>query len=118
MSRAPSEMAIRITTTVLLLVAVPSFGAAQIRSTPYDEAIRASAALRLAGRVPATSVTAPQVANDALVVRRGTRSQGATLMIIGGAAIVVGALAGGSGGTLLIVGGAVCAGYGFFLYSE
>lgn len=116
--RAPSDMAVRITTAVLLLVAVPSLGAAQIRATPYDEAIRASAALRLAGRVPEATVTAPRVADDVLVVRRGARSEGATLMIIGGAAIVVGALTGGSGGTLLIVGGAVCAGYGFYLYSE
>jgi hypothetical protein len=85
---------------------------------PFDAAIRASAALRFAGRVPATTVTAPRVADDVLVVRRGARSEGATLMIIGGAAVVVGALAGGSGGTLLIVGGVVCAGYGFYLYTE
>ena len=39
-------------------------------------------------------------------------------MLTGGGAVLVGALAGGSGGTVLIVGGVVCAGYGFYLYTE
>jgi len=39
-------------------------------------------------------------------------------MIIGGAAIVTGALVGGSGGTILILGGVGVGAYGVYLYTR
>jgi len=39
-------------------------------------------------------------------------------MIIGGGAIVAGALVGGSSGTLLILGGVGLGAYGFYLYTR
>lgn len=102
---------------VLLLIAAPTLAIAQ--TSQFDGAIRASAALQLAARAVTSSAALPHVADDALAPRRSNRkSTGVTLMLIGGGAVVLGAIAGGDGGTLLIVGGAVCAGYGFYLYTE
>jgi hypothetical protein len=102
----------------LLLALAPALGSAQ--GAPFDRAIRASVALELAGRRSLDAATArPRVPADALAPRRSRRqATGVTLMLIGGSAVVVGALAGGGGGAVLIVGGAVCAGYGFYLYTE
>ncbi len=104
----------------LLLSVAPALLTAQGDPAPYDQAIRASAALQLAARqsLGSRALHAP-VAEGVLASRRTSRkSEGATLMIIGGAAVLVGAIAGGGGGTALIVGGVVCAGYGFYLYTQ
>ena len=52
--------------------------------------------------------------------RRGApaRSQAATLMIVGAAALVVGALVGGTGGDLLMLGGAVVGLVGLYRYLQ
>lgn len=107
----------------LLLIAAPPLALAQ--TSQFDGAIRAAAALQLAARsvpgspAPAAAPNPAYLAGDALVLRRRSEKQtGVTLMLIGGGAVLVGALAGGGGGTVLIVGGVVCAGYGFYLYTE
>jgi hypothetical protein len=102
---------------VLFLVAAPRVGRGQEPS--LDRAMRASVEVGLAARsvaggpvwgLPAAPPLAPR--------RRHDRSLGVTLMLIGGGAVVVGAVTGGGGGTVLVVGGLVCAGYGFYLYTE
>jgi hypothetical protein len=105
---------------LLLLPVAPGLVTAQGDGAPYDQAIRASAALELAVRqsLRTAALHAP-VAEGVLAARRTSqRGEGVTLMIIGGAAVLVGAIAGGGGGTALIVGGVVCAGYGFYLYTQ
>lgn len=48
--------------------------------------------------------------------RANRHNQGVTLMIIGGAALLGGAIIGGSGGTLIAVGGIVCGAIGLYQY--
>ena len=50
--------------------------------------------------------------------RDGNHSQGVTMMIIGGAALVAGALIGGSGGTIIAVGGVVVGAIGLYKYLQ
>ena len=101
------------------LLLVPALVSAQ--APPYDQAIRASAALRLAAE-RSLDRASPRaiVPDDVLRPKRPRRDKqtGVTLMIIGGSAVVVGAIVGGGGGAVLIVGGVVAAGYGFYLYTE
>ncbi len=98
----------------LLLVLCPVVSRAQ--SNPYESQMRAAAVLRSRSQAHGEPL---QVAADLLSPRRfNSRAPGATLMIIGGAAIVAGALAGGSGGTLLILGGVGLGAYGFYLYTR
>lgn len=102
---------------MLLIVALlPSVTAAQ--SSPYQAAAPSAAALQLATPIPSTpSPAAP--AFDLLAARRfNTRAPGATLMIVGGAAIVTGILVGGTGGFILVLGGVGVGAYGFYLYSR
>jgi hypothetical protein len=105
---------------LLLALVAPAAGAAQGAGPVYGQAIRASAALRLAAQQGVASRAVPRrVADGVLALRRSNRkNEGVTLMIVGGAAVLVGAIAGGGGGTVLIVGGVVCAGYGFYLHTE
>ncbi len=106
-----------IVAVFLLLIAAPPLAVAQ--TSQFDGEIRAAAALQLAARSVPGSPAPSYLAADALALRRRSQKQtGVTLMLIGGGAVLVGALAGGSGGTVLIVGGVVCAGYGFYLYTE
>lgn len=107
------------TLVVLFLLLLPSATAAQTTTPPFEPSLRASAALDLAARRARLPATALQVAADVVAPRRrGREGEGETLMILGGAAVVVGAIAGGGGGTVLILGGLVCAGYGFYLYTQ
>lgn len=48
--------------------------------------------------------------------RANRHNQAVTLMIIGGAALLGGAIIGGSGGTLIAVGGIVCGAIGLYQY--
>ncbi len=103
----------------LLLLLVPVLATAQM--PPYDQVIRASAALRSAAQQSLDpAVNQPRVSDDVLAQRRRRRdrSTGTTLMIIGAGSVVVGAIVGGGGGTVLIIGGVAAAGYGFYLYQQ
>lgn len=109
----------RVLGLAMMLLAVSRLGAAQ--APVFDQAIRASAALELVARQTQSvaplspALTGASWAEQTSHSRKGT---GKTLMIIGGSALLVGAIAGGGGGAVLIVGGFLCAGYGFYLYSE
>jgi hypothetical protein len=118
--RSPGGTLRPLALALLLLPVAPALVTAQSDAVPYDQAIRASAALARAARQSlSTAALHAPVAEGVLAARRTTkRSEGVTLMIIGGAAVLVGAIAGGGGGTALIVGGVVCAGYGFYLYTQ
>lgn len=87
------------------------------QATPYQAAAPAAAALQLAS---SPGVQPPLQTNaDFFAERRfSSRAPGATMMIVGGAAIVAGILVGGSGGTVLILGGIGVGAYGFYLYTR
>ena len=60
----------------------------------------------------------PSDAPAPYVPRADNHNQGVTLMIIGGAALVGGAIIGGSGGTIIMVGGVVCGAIGLYKYLQ
>ncbi len=106
--------------TLVLVLAAPGVARTQGPVGPaFDHEIRAAATLGLVPRALSSAPVLPLPEAPPLArSRRHDKSLGVTLMLIGGGAVVVGAVAGGGGGTVLIVGGLVCAGYGFYLYTE
>lgn len=107
----------RIASLAVLLAALCSVRA-QAQSGPYQVAAPATVALRLTSQAPAPQLTLPSH-TDLLAARRfNSHAPGATLMIIGGAAVVGGILVGGSGGFVLILGGVAVGAYGFYLYNR
>ena len=105
------------TTATLLLLATLAIVSVHAQSSSYAPTVPAAAALRLTSPTPAP--VRDKVDADLLDPRRfNSRAPGATLMIIGGAAIVAGILVGDSGGTVLILGGIGLGAYGFYLYNR
>lgn len=100
----------------LLFVALCS-APSHAQSSPYQAGAPAAAALQLAS---SPVIQPPLQANAAFLEARrfSSRAPGATMMIVGGAAIVAGILVGGSGGTVLILGGIGVGAYGFYLYTR
>lgn len=62
--------------------------------------------------------TVQAAAPNAVVVKRAQTSHNMALMIVGGAALLVGAIIGGDAGTIVMVGGGVIGLYGLFRYLE
>jgi hypothetical protein len=104
---------------LLLLVAALHSQPANAQSEGFQAGIQATASLRGASQPLAPQTRAAPSGADLLAARSfNSRAPGATLMIIGGAAVVAGILVGGSGGTLLIVGGVGVGAYGVYLYTR
>ena len=101
---------------LLIVLAVLSCRESAAQSSPYEREMIAAATLRPSSRVSAVSGSTEFAESD--VRRFNSRAPGATLMIIGGAAIVAGVLVGDSGGTVLILGGIGIGAYGFYLYTR
>jgi|SRR5262245_26247011 len=98
------------------LMLFPRLAVAQ--SGSYQPSPTAIAAVQPASS-PASLIAAPASEVDLLAARRfSSRAPGATLMIIGGAAIVAGLLTSGSGSTFLIIGGVGVGAYGAYLYFQ
>lgn len=110
---------IRLVLIAVVALLMPSLASAQQEIAAPDTAPRL-----LAGPTIETSATAfrmvPQ--SDSLALEMQRRAQGAgkpvALMIVGGAAILVGAVIGDAPGTLFMVGGAVALLYGLYLYLQ
>lgn len=81
---------------------------------PVGPAIAAEA---VAARPMATARSADESAL-APMRRRASFSQGQTLMIVGGAAFVAGALIGDDAGAIVMIGGAAVGLYGLYLYLQ
>ena len=102
--------------TVGLVLFLLALGSRESRGqgSPYPAEMIATAALRPSA--PPLSVAANGWHAELMPARRANRTQGKTLMIVGGAAIVAGILVGGDGGTVLILGGVGVGAYGLYLY--
>jgi hypothetical protein len=107
----------RVAALLVLLVAVHT-PLADAQSTGFQAGIQAAASLRMPSQNRSAQIR--YNANDGLLTpsRFSSRAPGATLMIIGGAAIIAGILVGGSGGTVLILGGVGVGAYGVYLYTR
>jgi len=67
---------------------------------------------------PAQPAVEAKTGSSSLILARAAsrRSQSKVLMIVGGAAVLVGAIAGDDAGTILIIGGAGFGLYGLYMY--
>ena len=101
---------------LLLALAVLCSTQSFAQSSPFEREMLAAAALRPSS--PASAVSGSTGVTESDVRRFNSRAPGATLMIIGGAAIVAGILVGDSGGAVLILGGIGIGAYGFYLYTR
>jgi hypothetical protein len=76
-------------------------------------------AARLAADVPTAALAAEERLEPRNALRNGPGfGQAETLMIVGGAAFLAGALIGGDAGTIVMVGGAGIGLYGLYLYLQ
>jgi hypothetical protein len=122
---------------VLVALAAVAMSAAPLRAqagipaaTPFalsaprpvaPAASRAPAGPSIAAEAVAARPAATRHAEDSTLApmrRRAQFSQGQTLMIVGGAAFVAGALIGDDAGTVVMIGGAVVGLYGLYLYLQ
>lgn len=67
-------------------------------------------------RVGAHAITSSRRGAPPLVQRRSSNRNSVALMIVGGAALVIGAVIGGDAGTLVMLGGAGIGLYGLYLF--
>lgn len=103
---------------VLCLLAVVSAAHADAQFNSEQPSIRAAVALRSASGIPAAGSLRAVDAEVIAAREFSSRAPGATLMIIGAAALVAGILVDGDGGTILILGGIGLGAYGFYLYTR
>jgi hypothetical protein len=106
---------------VLAVLIAPAVGRAQNTAASASRAERTPSASGPRLELTATAARhVTQVSEDATVAARRRQSAGkpAALMIVGGAAVILGAIIGDTVGTLFMVGGAVAFLYGLFLYLE
>lgn len=106
------------TRAILLAAAVAASPLAS--SVAQAQSTQGSGPTVSAATIGARRSVAPEVLDSrgatAALQQRRSHGQATALMIVGGAAVVTGALVGGDAGTLLIVGGAVAGLYGLYLY--
>lgn len=113
-------MSARLRMLVLFaFISVPASASAQ----PIPAPVQVQKASTAGPRVAATATAVRQLtqvtdkANTALAERKNV-GRPVALMIVGGAAIVVGAVIGGTVGTLFMIGGAVAGLYGLYQYLQ
>lgn len=107
---------VRLLVFVLLAAAIPSLGHAQ-------QGTQARTVPSAGPRLDATATAVRQATTTQLDVvsmqrRRQSQGQPVALMIVGGAAIVLGALIAGDIGTIFMIGGAVALLYGLYQYTK
>jgi len=106
----------------LMFFSLASIGEAQGNTAASDKVATAGPTLAAATSavrwVPAQPAAETKTASSPVVsaMAASRRSQSKVLMIVGGAAVLVGAIAGDDAGTILIVGGAGFGLYGLYLY--
>ena len=107
-----------------LLVAVPTARAQSAVASPASVAARPAgpsvSSLSAGARpVAAEGLDASAVEREASALKRRARfSRSETLMIIGGATFLAGAIIGDDAGTIVMVGGAAVGLYGLYLYLQ
>lgn len=102
-------------------VAAPHVAAPQAAAPSGPTLASASVAFRAEVERPVVVVPSPaseSAVPNALPAARATRNSATTLMIVGGAAFVAGAIIGDTAGTLFMVGGAGIGLYGLYQYLQ
>ena len=125
---------VKLTLVVAMLLAVsviaPRAQAQDVQLASTDVAVAAPApqtdvaqgALAPTGPSLQASTLSPRLASDAPfetnTMRRPARGSGVGLMILGGAALITGAIIGDTPGTIIMVGGAIVGLYGLYVYLD
>lgn len=93
-----------------------------VAAAPAQQPAIAPAELAPTGPSMDASTLSPRLATDAALemnaMRSPSRGSGVGLMILGGAALITGAIIGGTPGTIIMVGGAVVGLYGLYVYLD
>jgi len=105
---------LRLVILVVIALASPSTGAAQ----QANARVAPAAGPRLDAIVTGFRTTEQRLDNAVSFQRRNSQSQPVALMIVGGAAIVLGAVIGGDIGLLFMIGGAVALLIGLYRYLQ
>ena len=105
---------LRLILLVVIALASPSTGASQQSNAPAAPA----GGPRLDAIVTGFRTTEQRLDNVVSLQRRQSQSQPVALMIVGGAAIVLGALIGDDVGLLFMIGGAVALLIGLYRYLQ
>lgn len=113
----------RLFALALVVVALPSSTAgAQDAAAPADTAVVTESPVSVAGPTLAASTLGVRATTEApaesMTMQRRASSKPVALMIVGGAAIVLGAVIGDAPGTLFMIGGAVALLYGLYQYLQ
>lgn len=91
-------------------------------AAPASQPADAPSDLAPTGPSMQASTLSPRLATDAPLeanaMRRPARGSGVGLMILGGAALITGAIIGDTPGTIIMVGGAVVGLYGLYVYLD
>lgn len=91
-------------------------------TTPAQQTAEAPSAVAPTGPSLAAATLSPRLAADTPLelntMRRPARGSGVGLMILGGAALITGAIIGDTPGTIIMVGGAVVGLYGLYVYLD
>lgn len=114
------QVRVRLVVLALFALCIPSVGAAQDAAAPQPASQPApTAGPTIDGTATAFRAVATVTDIDAAEMqRRQSAGKPVALMIVGGAAILVGAVIGDAPGTLFMVGGAVALLYGLYLYLQ
>lgn len=132
----PRDHMVKLTLAVATLLAV-SLAAPRVQAQVQDEQVAsldptvvapasqpadAPSALSPTGPSMQAATLSPRLATDAPLevnaMRRPTRGSGVGLMILGGAALITGAIIGNTPGTIIMVGGAIVGLYGLYVYLD
>lgn len=93
-----------------------------VAAAPAQQPAIAPAELAPTGPSMDASTLSPRLATDSPLemnaMRSPSRGSGVGLMILGGAALITGAIIGGTPGTIIMVGGAVVGLYGLYVYLD
>lgn len=121
------KLTLAVATLLALSLAAPRVYAQDVQLASLDPAVASPAAQAdtlvaptATGPSMQASTLSPRLATDAPLetnaMRRPTRGSGVGLMILGGAALITGAIIGDTPGTIIMVGGAVVGLYGLYVY--
>jgi len=109
---------LRLVILVVIALVSPSSGAAQQANAQAVPAAVPAAGPRLDAIVTGYRTTEQRLDNAVSLQRRQSQSQPVALMIVGGAAIVLGIVIGGDIGLLFMIGGAVALLIGLYRYLQ
>lgn len=126
-----AKLTLAVAALLAVTLAAPRAHAQDVQVASLDPAVAAPASSIPDAAQPAPAPTGPSLQASALsprldatsplemnAMRRPARGSGVGLMILGGAALITGAIVGDTPGTIIMVGGAIVGLYGLYVYLD